>query len=183
MIPTTGAIGKLAKLIADEARIDEKVRDTQAALALVKRRISESLVQHYVATKEPRVNLPEELMKEEQSYERLLQALQDMKSEIAKQIRPVEEQIIQANADHLRHSFNEETRRLGQCLEQIDENILACRKFLQEYERVRAGLYSLNEKLAQLGGESLSVPEPLPATDLGEVVKGRIEHLKSLGKI
>ena len=47
--------------------------------------------------KEPRIQMPEDGMREEQSYARLLQALQDMKSEIAKQIRPVEEQIIQAN--------------------------------------------------------------------------------------
>ena len=63
-------------------------------------------------------------MREEQSYERLLQALQDMKNEIAKQIRPVEEQIIQANVDHLRQTFTQETRRLSKCLEEIDDNIL-----------------------------------------------------------
>ena len=56
-------------------------------------------------------------MREEQSYERLLQALQDMKSEIAKQIRPVEEQIIQANVYHLRQTFQQESRKLSKCLE------------------------------------------------------------------
>ena len=50
-------------------------------------------------------------MREEQSYERLLQALQDMKNEIAKQIRPVEEQIVQANVEHLRQTFSQESRR------------------------------------------------------------------------
>ena len=90
-------------------------------------------------------------MREEQSYERLLQALQDMKSEIAKQIRPVEEQIIQANVEHLRQTFNQESRRLSKCLEEIDDNILACRQYLQDYERIRSSLYGLNEKLTQLG--------------------------------
>ena len=97
-------------------------------------------------------------MREEQSYERLLQALQDMKSEIAKQIRPVEEQVIQANVDHLRQTFIQESRRLSKCMEEIDDNILACRQYLQEYERIRAGLGMLNEKLIQLGGDAIPTP-------------------------
>jgi chromosome segregation ATPase len=183
LISATGAIGKLARFLIDEAQIDEKIRDTLAALTLVKKRISESLVQHYIGAKEPRVYMPEELMKEEQSYERLLQALKDMKSEISKQIRPVEEQIVQASVDHLRESFIKESQRLNKCLEEIDENILACRQFLQDYENLRSALHSLNEKLSQLGAESLQVPDHLPSADLGEIVKGRIENLKSQGKI
>jgi neutral trehalase len=158
---------KLVKLIADESRLDDKIRDTQAALMLVKKRVSESLAQHYLLMREPRIQLPEDLMREEQSYERLLQALQDMKSEITKQIRPVEEQIIQANVDHLRQTFNQETRRLLKCLEEIDDNILACRQYLQDYERIRSSLYALNEKLTQLGAESIQIPDGLPTTDLG----------------
>lgn len=122
-------------------------------------------------------------MKEEQSYERLLQALQDMKSEIAKQIRPVEEQIIQANFDHLRQTFSQESRRLAKCLEEIDDNILACRQYLQDYDRIHSSLYSLNEKLVQLGAESIPMPDGLPTSDLGEIIRQRIDHLRSLGKI
>lgn len=122
-------------------------------------------------------------MREEQPYERLLQALQDMKSEIAKQIRPVEEQIIQANVEHLRQSFSQESRRLAKCLEEIDDNILACSRYLQDYERIRSGLQSLNEKLAQLGAESLQVADGLPALDLGEIIRQRVDHLRSQGKI
>ena len=122
-------------------------------------------------------------MKEEQSYERLLQALQDMKAEIAKQIRPVEDQIIQANADHLRQTFNQESRKLNKCLEEIDNNILACRQYLQDYERIRSSLHALNEKLSQLGAEAIQVPDGLPSADLGDNIARRMEHLKSQGKI
>jgi primosomal protein N'' len=183
MIFATGPVEKLVRLIADESRVDEKIRDTQAALTLVKRRVSESLAQHYISSREPRIQLPEDLMREEQSYERLLQALQDMKNEIAKQIRPVEEQIIQANVDHLRQTFSQESRRLSKCLEEIDDNILACRQYLQDYERVRSSLLGLNEKLAQLGAESVQVPDGLPTVDLGEIVRQRIEYLRLQGKI
>jgi len=183
VILETAPVDKLAKLIADEARVDEKIRDTSAALTLVKKRVSESLAQHYITTREHRFQMPEDLMKEEQSYERLLQALQDMKSEIARQIRPVEEQIIQANVDHIKHSFNQESRRLSKCLEEIDDNLLACRQYLQDYERIRAGLYGLNEKLSQLGADTIQVPDGLPTLELGEIVRQRIEYLRSQGKI
>jgi len=183
MTHATGPVERLVKLIADETRVDERIRDTQAALTLVKKRVSESLAQHYISTREPRIQLPEDLMREEQSYERLLQALQDMKNEITKQIRPVEEQIIQANVDHLRQTFSQESRRLSKCLEEIDDNILACREYLQDYERIRSSLYGLNEKLTQLGAESVQVPDGLATTDLGEIVRQRIEHLRIQGKI
>lgn len=178
-----GAVKRLAQLITQDSLVDTRIRDTQAALALVKKRVSESLAQHYISLREPKIQLPEELMREEQSYERLLQALQDMKSEIAKQIRPVEEQIIQANVEHLRQTFSQESRRLAKCLEEIDDNILACRQYLQDYDRIRNSLYSLNEKIAQLGAQSIQVPDGLPTTDLGEIVRQRIDFLRSQGKI
>jgi primosomal protein N'' len=183
MITGTNPVGILAKLLVDESRIDERIQDTQAALTLVRKGVSEALARHYIGTKELRMQMPEDLMKEEQSYERLLQALQDMKNEIAKQIRPVEEQIIQANVDHLRQTFAQESRRLAKCLEEIDDNILACRQHLQDHERIRAGLHGLNERLSQLGAEALALPEGLPAADLEEIVRQRIEQLRLQGKI
>ena len=175
-------IMSLAKLLAEEERIHDKIRDTQAALTLVKKKISDSLVQSY-SSQGPKVHMPEDLMNEEQSYERLLQALQDMKNEIAKQIRPVEEQIIHANRENIRQSFTQESQRLGKCLEEIDNNILACRKAMEEYERIRTGLNGLNEKLTLVGSPVQQIPDGLPSHDLGEIVKNRIDHLRSQGKI
>lgn len=183
MTTATEPVEKLVKLLADDQRVDERMRSTQVALTLIKKRVSESLAQHYIATSEPRIQLPEDLMREEQSYERLLQALQDMKSEIAKQIRPVEEQIIQANVDHLRQTFSQESRRLSKCIEEIDDNILACRQYLQEHERIRSSLQALNQKLTQLGAEGIQVPDGLNTNDLGEIMRQRIDHLRSQGKI
>ena len=183
IMPMLGPVERLAKLLGDAARVDEKIRDAADALTLIRKRVSESLARHYVAMKDFRFQMPEDLMKEEQSYERLLQALQDMKAEIAKQIRPVEEQIIQANVDHLRQTFNQESRRLNKCLEEIDDNILACRQYLLDYDRIRSSLHSLNEKLCQLGADSIQVPDGLPSADLGDIVRQRIEHLRSQGKV
>lgn len=183
MTLVSGPVETLARLLEDETRIDEKIRDTQSALTLVKKSVSASLAQHYISMREPRIQMPEDLMKEEQSYERLLQALQDMKTEIAKQIRPVEEQIIQANVDHLRQTFNQESRKLSKCLEEMDENILACQRDLQEYERIRSSLHGLNEKISQLGAEGIQLPDSLSSSDLGEIIRQRIDSLRSQGKI
>ena len=182
-MPGLGPLEKLARLLSDSAQVDEKIRDAMDALMLIKKRVSESLAQRYVAMKDYRFQMPEDLMKEEQSYERLLQALQDMKVEITKQIRPVEEQIIQANVDHLRQTFSQESRKLNKFLEEIDDNILACRQYLLDFDRIRSSLHGLNEKLSQLGAETIHVPDGLPCADLGEIVKQRIEHLRSQGKI
>ena len=179
----TAPLEQLAKLIGDEARVDERIREAQATLALVKRRVSETLARRCIATGQVRIQMPEDLMREEQSYERLLQALQDMKSEIAKQIRPVEEQIIQANVDHLRQSFSQESRRLSKCIEEVDDNILACRQYLHEHERIRSSLSAINQKLAQLGAEGIQIPDGLNTNDIGEIVRQRVEHLRLQGKI
>src|SRR3989337_4099545 len=127
MTISTRPVEHLAKLVADEARLDKKIGETRAVLTLVQKRVSECMARHYIAMNQPRIIMPEDLMREEQSYERLLQALQDMKRGITKQIRPVEEQIIQANVEHLRQTFNQESRRLSKCLEATETTILASR--------------------------------------------------------
>jgi hypothetical protein len=182
MNPST-SIEKLAKLLADEARVEEKIRETKSVLSIVQKRVSESLARQYIATKEPRIQIPDDLIREEESFERLLQALQEMKNEITAQIRPVEEQIIQANVEHLRETFKEESGRLRKCLDEVDGSILACRQYLQDYKHIQSRLRRINEKLSQFGSESFEVPKSLLSDDLGEIVRERIEYLRSQGKI
>src|SRR5438034_9970856 len=54
LMPERTATQKLAKLLADEARIEKKIRDTKSALSSVQKRASESLAQHYNRIKAPR---------------------------------------------------------------------------------------------------------------------------------
>jgi len=190
MMPAAAAVEQLAKLLADEARLDGRIRDTETALSRIKKQISESLVQRYAnlvqrygTVSEEKIEMPEDLMKQEQSYERLLHALQEMKDEIVRQIRPVEEQIVRSSLDQLRQSFEHESQRLSKCLEEIDHKLVDCRTYLEEYERARSTLHDLNEQLLGFGGEPLPVADHLPSHDLGEIIKNRVEHLKSQGKI
>jgi hypothetical protein len=54
---------------------------------------------------------------------------------------------------------------------------------VQDYERIRSSLNSLNEKMAQLGAEAILVPDGLPTSDLGEIIRLRIDSLRSQAKI
>lgn len=180
---STANIEQLARLLAEEERVSEKIRETQAALAGIKKKISEALVDRYVSITQEKKSLPEDLMREEQSYERLLQALVDMRNEIANQIRPVEEQIVQTAVDQIRKTFEEEKNKLEDCLSGIDQKILDCRLHIEEYQRIRSHLDALNERLTHFGRETLLMPEPLSSSDLGDLVRGRIDQLRSHGKI
>ena len=182
MTTLVDSVGTLAKLMADEALAEEKIQASQVALAAVKKKISESLVRSYI-THGPNISMPEDLMSQEQYYERLLLALEEMKRDLAQKIRPLQLQIVEANREYLRETFDSNIRRLYRCLEKIDEKTLACRQHLEEYNSIRSELRNLNDKLEQLGAAPVDLPSGPGSSDLGEMVISRVEHLKSLGKI
>jgi hypothetical protein len=76
-----------------------------------------------------------------------------------------------------------EARRISQCIQGIDHRLMDCRKSLEEYRRLRSTLRTINGQLSRLGVEPLAVAEDLPADDLSELIKSRIDHFKSTGKI
>jgi hypothetical protein len=87
--------------------------------------------------------------------------------------------------EHLIRALQEgEARRISQCIEQIDHRLIDCRKSLEEYRRVRDSLRLINTELSKLGQQPLSVEEDdLPGHDLSEIIKWRIDHFKSKGKL
>jgi hypothetical protein len=54
---------------------------------------------------------------------------------------------------------------------------------LEEYSRLRSTLRTINNKLSRLGAEPLKVADELATQDLNEIIKSRIDHFKSSGKI
>ncbi|MCH8055439.1 MAG: hypothetical protein IH857_04705, partial [Deltaproteobacteria bacterium] len=104
----TEPIEELHKLLTEQKRVAEKIREVQGSLSLIKKEISDSLVHQYVMATEDKIAIKDDLMREEQSYERLLQALRDMHREIEERIRPGEEQIIQAEADDFKSLFEQQ---------------------------------------------------------------------------
>jgi len=118
--------------------------------------------------------------KREETYERLLQALLDMKNEIQTRIRPLEDQIVQANVEYLKEVFEQQNNRLGDCLDSLDQKILDCRKHIEDYKRIYTDLVALN---ARLGAEAPPISNSLPSTDIGDIIRQRIEDLKLQGRL
>jgi hypothetical protein len=76
-----------------------------------------------------------------------------------------------------------EARRISECIQEIDHRLLNCRKSLDEYRRLRTTLRTINGQLSRLGAEPLAVADDLPTQDLSEIIKSRIDHFKSTGRI
>jgi len=174
-------IEELARLLSDEKRLDEEILATRTVLSRIKKKISESLVHHYINRTEGADPIEEDLMKREQANDRLLQALLDMKKEIQTRIRPIEEQIVQASVENIKKSYDQKIKMLSDSLTSIDKKILDCLPHLQDYKQIQLELTTLNEKLSRLGEEPLSIPNSIPIEDFEGTIRHRIEYLKMRG--
>ena len=76
-----------------------------------------------------------------------------------------------------------EAQRLSQCIEQIDNRLVNCRKSLEEYRRLRVALRVINSQLSRLGAEPLSLADDMVSHDFIELIRSRIDHFKSSGKL
>ena len=86
--------------------------------------------------------------------------------------------------EHIVRALQEgEAQKISQCMEGIDLRLLDCHKSLKEYKRLRSTLRMINNQLSRLGAEPLAVAEELRTQDLNEIIKRRIDHFKSTGKI
>jgi hypothetical protein len=85
---------------------------------------------------------------------------------------------------HLVRALQEgEAQRLSQCIEQIDNRLVNCRKSLEEYRRLRVALRVINSQLSRLGAEPLSLSDDMVSHDFIEMIRSRIDHFKSSGKL
>jgi hypothetical protein len=86
--------------------------------------------------------------------------------------------------EHLVRALQEgEARKISQCMEEIDHRLLNCHHSLEEYRRLHSNLRLINNQLSRLGAEPLAVAEEVATIDLNEIIKSRIDHFKSTGKI
>lgn len=125
-----------------------------------------------------------DVMKTEQSYRRLMQALLDMKKNFEEQIRNFEDQLhhlgqdlVRQNIDELRNIFEEKKAALTECTRRIDRRILDCVAQVEEYRRLYADLKALSERLHALGADSVELPEPIAADRLGALMEARLAKL------
>ncbi len=119
----------------------------------------------------------------EETYERILQALLDMKDEIQTQIRPLEDHIVQARIEDLKEVFEQQNNRLSDCLDSLDQKILDCRMHIEDYKRIYTDLVALNDRFSRLGAKSPPISNSMPSTDIGDIIRQRIEDLKLQGRL
>lgn len=118
---------------------------------------------------------------DEEPYDRLLQILHDVQSQIENQVRPLAQQAIAFEVERLREQAAIDQRDLSACVEQIDRCVSACLQRAHEYRREHAELALFNGRLTTLG----AAPEPLPecASEITEIISARLEWLRLQQKI
>jgi uncharacterized protein YaiL (DUF2058 family) len=177
-----GPVEQLYGLLHERKTLADKITGVQATVQSLKSKLSSVIAEQYlhngVAT-----GFREDLMKEEQSYERLLQALHDMQVQIEARLRPVAEQVVQAEVERLRSLSEQQKTTLIDCVAHIDQNILNCRKQMNEYRQTRSDLALLNERLSSLGADPVAIPDSFPTENLADVILARMQGLRAEGKI
>jgi hypothetical protein len=106
-----------------------------------------------------------------------------MQTQIAERARPVAEQLVQQEVEKLRSQSEQQRSMLQDCLAHIDQSILNCRSQMDEYCQTHSELVALNERLANLGAEPMTVSDHFPAGNLGDLILARLQGLRAKGKI
>lgn len=124
-----------------------------------------------------------DLMKEQQAYERPMRSVGGMQAQIEGGVRPAVEQFAQAEVERLRSLSEQQKAILRDCLAHIDQSILNCRAKVDEYRQTRSDLAALNERLANLGAEPMTIPDHFPTENLGDLMLARLQGLRAKDKI
>lgn len=110
-------------------------------------------------------------------YQRLLQALQEMQSQIEQRVRPAVHLVVQNQVDQLRGQSDEKIAALRDCLGQIDRSVMQCLAGLDEYQNRYADLDNLNKNLAGLGVAPVPLPDKISVDYLSETLSARLTRL------
>jgi len=176
-------IEQLYNLLHERVKVADKIANVESSLGYIRKNLSASLAQQCLNDVGPGVQIREDLMKEEQTYERLLQALEDMKAQLEERVRPVAEQVVQAEVERLRDLSEAHQNALKECLTEIDQNILSCRTQMNAYRQRRSDLLLVSQRLAKLGAAPVPIPEEISEAKFGDVIRARVEGLHAEGKI
>lgn len=119
---------------------------------------------------------------EAESLGRLMDSVLAIRKKFEEQLRMLDEQITESRG-YLKELFRQQENNLAGCLSGIDDKLLACSLYVEEYQRRYANLQALKEKLSRLGVEGIEMPEPLRGRQLEEIISSRLAYLRSQGKI
>jgi len=174
---------QLREPMQQQGKVTEKFASLESALSAIRENLSAASSPQGMNNTVPQVVVTENSVKEEQIYDRLFRALQDMKAQIEERVRPVAEQVVQAEVERLRDLSQRQKNALEECLTQIDRSILGCRTHVNAYRERRSDLVAVNQQLTKLGAEPMPFPEEISAADFEYIIKARVAGLQSEGKI
>jgi hypothetical protein len=170
-------------LLHEQGNAIEQFAGLESALNLIRENLSLASSPQGINNTVPHVCTRENSMKEEQTYERLFRALEGIKAQIEERVRPVAEQVVQAEVERLRDLSQRHKSALEECLTQIDRSILGCRTHVNAYRERCFDLAVVNKRLAKLGAEPMPFTEKISAANFDDIIQARVAGLHSEGKI
>lgn len=122
-------------------------------------------------------------MTSEQIIDQLFETLLSLQNVFARQMQLLNDSIATARMQYLTQLFERKRNDFADCLAAIDRQVLECSARIEEYERLRSNLHDLRQRLFELTGEPVAEPEAIPTKPIEDLVRLRVDYLKSLGKL
>ena len=123
-------------------------------------------------------------MKTESDYDAVFQALVEIRANLDEKINLLDERIRRAQLECQENAFQQQKEGLAECLDGIDQQLIKLSVYIEEYQRLHGSLMDLTDKrIPELGGTPPVMPEVIVGDTLLEILAGRLDYLKSQGKI
>lgn len=122
-------------------------------------------------------------MKTEQPIDRVLEAFLEIKKGLDEKLTWFDEQIQRARLEYLEDAFQQHKDAVVEVLNAIDRQLIEMAASIEEYQRLRASLAALTERIRSLGGVALGTQEQIAGETLAAILAERIEVLRSQAKI
>jgi hypothetical protein len=172
----------LQSLLDDRGKVLEKISGIHSALNSIRNSpplVTAAAHPMGAAVTEPQLNP----VGEDHAYDRLSQTLRDVQSQIEERVRPLAQQSVQLEVERLRAQAVRDQAALKDCMERIDQSVLACVERLREYQSRYMDLTTLNERVTALGATPEVLPYDLVTQDVSETITLRLERLHLAGKV
>ena len=122
-------------------------------------------------------------MDRQREHDSTFEALVEIKKSLDEKVNVLAEQIRRAQLECLEDVFRQQKDALAECLGGIDQQLITLSVYIEEYRDIHRSLGNLNEKIPELGGTSPVMPEAVAGDSLMEILAGRLDCLKTQGKI
>jgi len=122
-------------------------------------------------------------MKTEPGHDTMFEALVALRNNLHEKLALLDEQIRSAQLKRLEESFRQQSDALAECLDGIDQQLMALAVYVDDYRRLYSSLNDLNEKIPHFGGSPHAMPEAMEGEDLTAILAARLDRLKSQAKI